>query len=103
MRIIHTTYLERLVTGSLLSNPALTSIIRLILEVCERFAAQVERWGGDILPALLFEGSLAAGGDKVGEMVEERRIIVAEINDVRSSLSDSPSRVTDDLCKQFSR
>lgn len=83
LRNIHTTYLERLVTGSLLSNAALTSIIRLILEVCERFVAQVERWGGDILPALLFEGSLATGSDRVGEMVEERRTIVAEINDVR--------------------
>ncbi len=86
LRDIHTTYLERLVTGSLLADPAIMSIIRVILEVCERFVAQVERWGGDILPALLFEGSLAVGGDKVGEMVEERRTIVTEINDV----SDRP-------------
>lgn len=87
LRIIHTTYLERLVTGTLLSNLALTSLIRAILEICERFVAQVERWGGDVLPALLFEGSLAAGGDRVGEMVEERRSIVTEINDVRLSHS----------------
>lgn len=83
LRSIHTTYLERLVTGCLLSNPHLTAIIRLILEVCERFVAQVERWGGDILPALLFEGSIGAGADRVGEMVEERMAVVAEINDVR--------------------
>ncbi len=83
LRNIHTTYLERLLTGSLLSNPALTSTLRTILEVCERFVGQVERWGGDILPALLFEGSLAAGGDRVGELVEERKQIVAEINEVR--------------------
>lgn len=82
LRNIHTTYLERLLTGSLLSNPALTAIIRMILEICERFVAQVERWGGDILPALLFEGSLAAGGDRVGEMVKERHAIVADINEV---------------------
>lgn len=87
LRTMHTTYLERLVTGTLLSNPALTSLIRSILEICERFVAQVERWGGDVLPALLFEGSLATGGNKVGEMVTERRGIVAEINDVRSSLN----------------
>ena len=86
LRSIHTTYLERLLTGSLLSNPTLTSTIRLILEVCERFVGQVERWGGDILPALLFEGSLATGGDRVGELVEERRQIVAEINQVLSSV-----------------
>ena len=76
------TYLERLLTGSLLSNPALTSIIRMILEVCERFVAQVERWGNDVLPALLFEGSLG-GGNQVGELVRERRLVVAEINEVR--------------------
>ncbi|KAH9937370.1 gamma-tubulin ring complex protein [Fomitopsis serialis] len=88
LRNIHTTYLERLLTGSLLSNPALTAIIRLILEICERFVAQVERWGGDILPALLFEGSLA-GGDRVGKMVKERRTIVAEINETLHSLLSS--------------
>jgi gamma-tubulin complex component 4 len=81
LRNIHATYLERLITGCLLSNAMLTSIIRSILEVCDRFVAQVERWGGDVLPALLFEGSLGAG-DRVGEMVEERRKIVAEVNDV---------------------
>ena len=85
LRSIHATYLERLVTGCLLANASLTSIIRSILEVCERFVAQVERWGGDILPALLFEGSLGTGGDRVGEMVEERRKIVAEVNDVSKS------------------
>lgn len=83
LRGIHSTYLERLLTGSLLANHALTPIIRGMLEVCDRFAAQVERWGGDILPALLFEGSIAAGGDRVGEMVEERRAVVAEIHEVR--------------------
>jgi len=81
LRSIHATYLERLLTGCLLSNPALTAIIRSILEVCERLVAQVERWGGDILPALLFEGSLAGSGDKVGEMVKERQGVVADIND----------------------
>ena len=85
LRNIHTTYLERLLTGSLLSNPALTNIIRMVLEVCERFAAQIERWGGDVLPALLFEGSIAPGGDKVGDMVAERYTIVGEIDEVRHS------------------
>ncbi|KAI0931334.1 hypothetical protein AcV5_005156 [Taiwanofungus camphoratus] len=89
LRNIHTTYLERLLTGSLLSNPALTAIIRMILEICERFVAQVERWGGDILPALLFEGSLAAGGDRVGEMVKERHAIVADINETLHTLLGS--------------
>ena len=99
LRSMHTTYLERLLTGSLLTNPALTNIIRMILEVCERFAAQIERWGGDVLPALLFEGSIAAGGNKVGDMVAERYAIVGEIDEVRdpSLLSVppfSPTRLT---------
>lgn len=82
LRNLHTTYLERLVTGCLLSHPTLAAILRPIFEVCERFVAQVERWGGDVLPALLFEGSLAAGDDKVGVMVQERLQVVSEINKV---------------------
>ncbi|KAI8995284.1 gamma-tubulin ring complex protein [Trametes punicea] len=90
LRNIHTTYLERLLTGSLLANPALTHIIRMILEVCERFAAQVERWGGDVLPALLFEGSLAAAGEqKVGDLVAERYTIVGEIDEALQTLLDA--------------
>ena len=83
LRAIHTTYLDRLLTGCLLTNSALTSILRPILDVCERFVAQIERWGGDVLPALLFEGSLKGGDEKVGAMVKERWIVVAEINEVR--------------------
>lgn len=83
LRTIHTTYLDRLLTGCLLMNPSLTSVIRPILDVCERFVAQVERWGGDVLPALLFEGSLKGGDEKVGAMVKERWLVVAEINEAR--------------------
>ncbi|ETW86986.1 hypothetical protein HETIRDRAFT_42244 [Heterobasidion irregulare TC 32-1] len=89
LRNMHSTYLERLLTGTLLSNTALTAIVRPIFELCEQFVAQVERWGGDILPALLFEGSLAEGGDKVGEMVKERWKIVADINEVFHSLTEA--------------
>lgn len=82
LRLLHTSYLERVLTGSLLSNPTLTAIIRPIFELSEQFVAQVERWGGDVLPALLFEGSLSEGGNRVGEMVKERWGVVAEINEV---------------------
>jgi len=51
--------------------------------------AQVERWGGDVLPALLFEGSLAAGDNKVGVMVQERLQVVSEINKSLHTLLDS--------------
>jgi hypothetical protein len=83
LRTIHTNYLGRLVGGCLLSNNAFTSIMRQILDVCERFVAVVERWGGDVLPALLFEGSIINGGDQaVGAMVKERWAVVAEIDEV---------------------
>jgi hypothetical protein len=85
LRTIHTTYLDRLLTGCLLTNSVLTSTLRSILDVCERFVAQVERWGGDVLPALLSEGSLKGGDEKVGAMVKERGGVVAEINEVRFS------------------
>ncbi|KAI0714984.1 gamma-tubulin ring complex protein [Earliella scabrosa] len=99
LRSMHTTYLERLLTGSLLANPALTNIIRMILEVCERFAAQVERWGGDVLPALLFEGSIATRESKVGDMVSERYAIVGEIDELSQSTTLQPFSATADATK----
>lgn len=82
LRSIHSTYLDRLLTGCLLTNAGLTTILLPIFEVCERFVAQVERWGGDILPALLFEGSLRGGGEDVGGMIKERHQTVFEVNEV---------------------
>jgi len=83
LRTIHTNYLGRLVDGCLLNNPSLTSVMRQLLDVCERFVALVERWGGDVLPALLFEGSLMSGGEQeVGALVKERWAVVAEIDEV---------------------
>jgi len=85
LRTIHTHYLGRLLDGCLLTNPTLTSILRSILDNCERLVANVERWGGDVLPALLFEGSLRSGGEEeVGAMVKERWSVVAEIDEVRA-------------------
>ncbi|KAF9469850.1 Spc98 family-domain-containing protein [Collybia nuda] len=113
LRSIHTTYLDRLLTGCLLMNPSLTSIIRSILDVCERFVAQVERWGGDVLPALLFEGSLKGGDEKVGAMVKERWAVAAEINEMLHrllnsfyenlsfSISQQPFGVTSDASKSI--
>ncbi|KAG6837663.1 hypothetical protein H0H93_004939 [Arthromyces matolae] len=89
LRAIHTTYLDRLLTGCLLTNSTLMSILRPILDICERFVAQVERWGGDVLPALLFEGSLRGGNEKVGDLVKERWLIVAEINETLQKALDS--------------
>ncbi|KAJ7727831.1 gamma-tubulin ring complex protein [Mycena maculata] len=89
LRTIHSEYLDRLLTGCLLTNPVLTSLLLPIFEVCERFVAQVERWGGDVLPALLFEGSLKRGDEEVGVMVKERQGVVAEINETLQDLLES--------------
>jgi gamma-tubulin complex component 4 len=82
LRAIHATYLDRLLIGSLLANPTLTALIRPILETCEQLVAQVERWGGDVLPALLFEGSAQDAERDVGSLVRERWGVVSEINQV---------------------
>ncbi|PPQ78046.1 hypothetical protein CVT25_015591 [Psilocybe cyanescens] len=85
LRIIHTNYLGRLLDGCLLTNPNITTIMRQVLDICERFVALVERWGGDVLPALLFEGSLGGDSDdQVGALVKERWSIVSEIDEVSS-------------------
>ena len=86
LRAHHTRYLQTLLSASLLASPAPATTIRTILEVCERFVAQVERWGGDVLPALLFEGSMAdSEGDNVGHMVRERWKVVHDVNEVLQS------------------
>jgi gamma-tubulin complex component 4 len=86
LRTLHNKYLNNLLLGSLFANQPCAATIRSILLVCGRFVAQVERWGGDILPPLLSEGSIAGreedGGGGVGELVRERWKVVREINEV---------------------
>ncbi|VDC01939.1 unnamed protein product [Peniophora sp. CBMAI 1063] len=89
LRALHSAYLERLLAGSLLGNAALAAVLRPIFELCDAFVAHVERWGGDVLPALLAEGSVSGGGDGVGKMVKERWEIVSEINEALNTLLDS--------------
>nr|GAT58991.1 gamma-tubulin RING complex protein [Mycena chlorophos] len=88
LRAIHSEFLERLLNGCLLTSPGLTSLLQSILEVCESFVAHVERWGGDVLPALLFEGSLR-GDEEIGATVKERAALVAEINETLQDLFES--------------
>lgn len=88
LRAHHTRYLQTLLSASLLASPTCATTIRTILEMCERFVAQVERWGGDILPALLFEGSMAdSEGDDVGHMVRGRWKVVHDVNEVLPKVS----------------
>lgn len=88
LRAIHSNYIDRLLHGCLLTNPGLSAILQSILDTCERFAAQVERWGGDVLPALLFEGSLHSG-EGVGAMAKERWGVVADIDETLRNLLET--------------
>lgn len=84
LRGYHTAYLERLLSASLLTQPTLTSTLRGIFDVCEYFMGLVERWGGDVLPALLFEGSISEGHtDSIGQLVKERHKIVKDVDQAR--------------------
>ncbi|KAG8734874.1 hypothetical protein FRC10_011342 [Ceratobasidium sp. 414] len=80
LRTLHATYLGSIVSGSLLGHPACAALVRAALETCEGFVAQVERWGGDVLPGMLEEGSAGTGGG-VGKLVEERFKVVREIDE----------------------
>lgn len=82
LRTIHHDYLERIIVGTLLSNQQLTATIRSLLQLCDQFVAQIERWGGDVLPELLIEGSINnSEHEAVGDMVRERLAAVAQINE----------------------
>lgn len=86
LRSLHTTYLDRLLSGCLLSNHSQRLTIRSILDVCEHFTAQVERWGGDVLPPLLFEGSIN-GHERVGVAIRDRWDILKELDVVSADFA----------------
>ncbi|EJD04192.1 uncharacterized protein FOMMEDRAFT_121761 [Fomitiporia mediterranea MF3/22] len=106
LRNLHTTYLDRLLSASLLTQPALAATIRSIFDVCERFVGLVERWG-DVLPGLLTEGSISEGvSGSVGRLVKERQEVVKEIDqnikalletfyEQLSSTTSQPLNITD--------
>lgn len=83
LRFLHNVYLNHLLNNTLIAQPQLSATLRSIFESCEQFVAQIERWGGDVLPPLLFEGSLADGsGARIGETVRSRWEIMKELNEV---------------------
>lgn len=81
LRTLHSAYLYALNAGSLLGNAECSGTIKTIMELCDVFAATVERWGGDILPGLLGEGSL---GDNDTGILRERWKVVRDVNGVCS-------------------
>ncbi|WWD20163.1 hypothetical protein CI109_104639 [Kwoniella shandongensis] len=83
LRQMHTRHLSFLREGLLISDPALATVTRDILDTCKRFTGLVERWGGDVLPELLMEG---VDGEEVGKMVGEHADAVKEINETLHDL-----------------
>lgn len=82
LRILHNVYLGNLLNNTLVGQSTLMATLKTIFQICERLVAQIERWGGDVLPPLLSEGSLGDSG-RIGSMVIERWEIVKEINEVK--------------------
>ncbi|WVR08191.1 hypothetical protein IAU60_005237 [Kwoniella sp. DSM 27419] len=82
LRQIHARHLSLVREGLLITDIPMISIIRDILDVCKRFTSVVERWGGDVIPMLLDEGSGGAdvGRDAVNTVVE-REFALREINE----------------------
>ena len=86
LRTIHHDYLERVIVGTLLSNQPLGAIIRSLLELSDQFVSQIERWGGDVLPELLIEGSINnAENERVGDMVRERLAALSTVHQASPS------------------
>jgi len=56
------------------------------MELCDVFVATVERWGGDILPGLLGEGSL---GGNDARILRERWKVVRDVNETLDSLLET--------------
>ncbi|KAF8713596.1 hypothetical protein RHS03_00431, partial [Rhizoctonia solani] len=96
LRTLHATYLANIVSGSLLGHSGCASIVRVALETCERFVGMIERWGGDVLPGMLEEGSAGVGG----ALLDERLKTIKEIDEASpdafyEQLSMSPGQGVD--------
>ncbi|KEP49699.1 gamma-tubulin ring complex protein [Rhizoctonia solani 123E] len=77
LRTLHATYLANIISGSLLGHPGCASLVRTALETCERFVGMIERWGGDVLPGMLEEGSAGVGW----ALLDERLKAIKEIDE----------------------
>ncbi|KAH7338776.1 Spc98 family-domain-containing protein [Rhizoctonia solani] len=77
LRTLHATYLANIISGSLLGHSGCASLVRAALETCEQFVGMIERWGGDVLPGMLEEGSAGVGGT----LLDERLKTIKEIDE----------------------
>ncbi|KAJ1033098.1 hypothetical protein NDA16_000376 [Ustilago loliicola] len=76
LRASHTAFLAFVQDGLLLSSPVASSLVRSILDICDRFVGVVERWGGDVLPPLLGETSTPDSAAETSKLVQDRQQVV---------------------------
>ena len=84
LRTAHTAFLAFVQDGLLLSSPVASSLVRSILDVCERFAGSVERWGGDVLPPLLETSADTA--DRNAAIEDRQQLVDAVTAELDSAL-----------------
>ncbi|RXK35412.1 hypothetical protein M231_07316 [Tremella mesenterica] len=85
LRQMHSRHLAFLREGLLIADRTSAALIRDILMSCRRFTALVDRWGGDVLPELLVEGS----AEEVTKLLKERQMAVQEVADtLRDQLTE---------------
>ena len=73
LRAAHTAFLAFVQDGLLLSSPVASSMVRSVLDICDRFAGTVERWGGDVLPPLL---TTSTNTTDYSSAIEDRQTLV---------------------------
>ncbi|KAL9937607.1 hypothetical protein V8E36_003152 [Tilletia maclaganii] len=95
LQATHSAFLAFVLDGLLLSSTAASGLFRAILELCDQFVGIVERWGGDVVPDLLSQGSLQ--NNKRGSQQELNKI------GVRRGVVETVSMELDDLLTEFFR
>lgn len=77
---MHSRHLAFLKQGLLLADQGLSVVIRDILDTCVRFAATIERWGGDLFPRQ--DETDPRREEKEEEVIAERFKV---INDIKAA------------------
>lgn len=110
-RSMHQAFLSFVLDGLLLTSTEASTCVRRILQTCLRLAALVDRWGGDVLPDLLSEGSVLASstqgggqgaeeqqayeGSEISATLRERSRMIGEVAEVRQNRSWPPADFSD--------
>ncbi|PWN36200.1 uncharacterized protein FA14DRAFT_52771 [Meira miltonrushii] len=79
-RSSHQAFLTYVLQGLLLTDQEASVCIWKILHTCRHFAALIDRWGGDVLPDLLSEGSIL--GEEKKDALRERIDAIKEVTSI---------------------